>query len=104
MILAYIISNSEEEAEDLSRKLIEKRLVHSVNLIPGVKSLLRQGDQIVEEQRTLVLAKTKALLFRELEAEIEKFQARSTQTLFSMPLTQMSQTLFDLIQENTLKV
>ena len=104
MILAYIISNSTEEAENIARDLLKKRLVYSVNLIPGVKSLLRKGEEIVEEQRTIVLAKTKALLYREIEAEIERVQSTGTAIVFSMPLTQMSQNLFDSIQQNTLKV
>lgn len=103
MILAYIISNSAEEAENIATDLIEKKLVFSVNIIPDIKSMRRDGDKIVKLKRTIVLAKTKSLLYREIEAEVKRVQTTGTAIVFSMPLTQLSQDLFDSIQLNTLK-
>jgi uncharacterized protein involved in tolerance to divalent cations len=103
MILAYIISNSAEEAENIATELIEKKLVFSVNIIPDIKSMRRDGDKIVKLKRTIVLAKTKSLLYREIEAEVKRVQTTGTAIVFSMPLTQLSQDLFDSIQLNTLK-
>jgi uncharacterized protein involved in tolerance to divalent cations len=103
MILAYIISNSAEEAENIATDLIEKKLVFSVNIIPDIKSMRRDGDKIVKLKRTIVLAKTKSLLYKEIEAEVKRVQTTGTAIVFSMPLTQLSQDLFDSIQLNTLK-
>ncbi|HBH49822.1 MAG TPA: hypothetical protein DDX98_14350 [Bacteroidales bacterium] len=103
MILAYIISNSAEEAENIATELIEKKLVFSVNIIPDIKSMRRDGDKIVKLKRTIVLAKTKSLLYKEIEAEVKRVQTTGTAIVFSMPLTQLSQDLFDSIQLNTLK-
>ena len=104
MILAYIISNNAEEAEQIAIDLLEKKLVYSINIIPDIKSMQRDGGKIIILQRTIVLAKTKALLYKEIEAEIKRVQTTGTAIIFSMPLTQMSQDLFENIQINTLKV
>lgn len=104
MILAYIISNSSDEAEQIATTLLEEKLVFSVNIIPGIKSMRTENGKIVTFQRTIVLAKTKALLYVEIEKEVKRLQTTGTAIVFSMPITQMSQDLFDNIQKSTLKV
>jgi uncharacterized protein involved in tolerance to divalent cations len=104
MILTYIISSSKKEAEEIAIDLLEKKLVYSVNIIPEIPSMRWEKDEIISIQRTIVLAKTKALLYQLIEEEVKRVQTTGTAILFSMPITQMSQDLFDHIQENTLKL
>ena len=104
MILAYIISNSAQEAEDIALDLLERELVYGVNILPEVHSMRRENGKINKLKRTIVLAKTKSLLFAQIEAEVKRVQTTGTAIVFSMPFTQMSQELFDSIQRNTLKV
>ena len=104
MILAYIISNSTEEAEKIAMNLLEKKLVYGVNVIPSIRSFQRDGDQIVKQERTIVLAKTKAILYQQIEDEVENLQQTGTAIVFSMPFAQMSKKLFENIQANTLEV
>ena len=104
MILAYIISNSADEAEEIAIDLIEKKLVYSVNIIPDIYSMKREGDKVMKLKRTIVLCKTKSLLYRQIEEEVERVQTSDSTIIFSMPMTQVSQNLFDQIQANTLKI
>ncbi len=104
MILAYILTNSAEEAEEIAFDIMSKKLVYSINIIPNVKSLRQEDNEIIRIDRTILLAKTKALLFKELEEEVQRVQTTGTAIVFSMPLTQMSKDLFDNIQQNTTKV
>ncbi|MBN1117954.1 MAG: divalent cation tolerance protein CutA [Bacteroidales bacterium] len=104
MILAYIISNSKEEAEKIAVDLLEKKFVYSVNIIPDVPSMKWKGDEIIKINRTIVLAKTKALLYNQIEEEVKRIQTTGTAIVFSMPVSQMSQGLFEEIQTNTLKI
>ena len=103
MILAYIISNSAEEAEEIALNLMEKRLVYSINILPEVRAYHREGDKVLKHTRTIVLAKTKSLLYPKIEDAVDEIQKTGTAIVFSMPFIQMSQKLFDNIQENTLK-
>ncbi|MDX2432658.1 MAG: divalent cation tolerance protein CutA [Bacteroides sp.] len=103
MILAYIISNSAEEAEEIALTLMEKRLVYSINILPEVRSYQREGDKVLKHTRTIVLAKTKSLLYTRIEEVVDEIQKTGTAIVFSMPFSQMSQKLFDNIQVNTLK-
>jgi uncharacterized protein involved in tolerance to divalent cations len=100
MILAYIISNSSEEAEQIALDLLEKKLVYSVNIIPDIKSYRQEGTQVIKQQRTIVLAKAKSDLYQKIEDEVLRIQTTGTAIVFSMPMTQMSKNLFDNIREN----
>lgn len=104
MIQAYILTNSAEEAEAIAIDLLEKKLVYSINIISEIKSMRRENNKIIKLNRTIMLAKTKSLLYKKLEEEVQKVQTTGTAIVFSMPITQMSQNLFDNIQSNTLKV
>lgn len=104
MILAYIISNSADEAEEISIDLLEKKLAYSVNIFQDVKSMRIENDKVVTLKRTIVLAKTKALLYNELEEEVKRVQTTGTVIVFSMPITQLSDELFKNIQQSTIKV
>lgn len=104
MILAYIITNSREEAENIAVELLKQKLVYSVNIIPDIQSMRREGDNIVSIKRTIVLGKTKSLLYKQIEDEVLRVQTTGTAIVFSMPFIQMSESLFNSIQENTLKV
>lgn len=101
MILTYIISNSADEAENIAMILLKKKLVYSVNIIPSTRSFRRQEDKIIRQERTIVLAKTKSVLYQQIEDEVEKLQQSGTVIVFSMPFVQMSKKLFENIQGNT---
>jgi uncharacterized protein involved in tolerance to divalent cations len=104
MILTYIISNSAEEAEQIAISLLEKKLVFGVNIIPSIRSFSRKDDKIVKQDRTIVLAKTKSMLYQQIEDEVENLQKTGSTIVFSMPFVQMSKKLFDNIQANTMEV
>ena len=93
MILAYILTNSAIEAEDIAIDLLQKKLVYSINIISNVKSMRQEDNEIIKIDWTILLAKTKALFFTELEEEVQRVQTTGTAIVFSMPLTQMSQDL-----------
>jgi uncharacterized protein involved in tolerance to divalent cations len=103
MILAYIISNSAREAEEIALNLLENKLVYSTNIIPEIRAFRREGDQVIKHTRTIVLAKTKSMLYPQIERTVETIQKTGTAIVFSIPFVQMSKQLFDNIQVNTLE-
>ncbi len=76
--------------------------------IPCFKVFLnKKGHCIVSfltSSYLIVLAKTKALLYNELEEEVKRLQTTGTVIVFSMPITQLSDDLFKNIQQSTIKV
>ena len=104
MVTILIITKNKESAKEIGKKILEEKLAYSLNILDNIFSMRREGDKIVEYQETLILAKTKALLYPKVEALIKVMEADYKPLVFSFPITQMQQTLFDSIQESTLKV
>ncbi len=66
---------SAEEAQQLARALVEKRLAACVNLMPGVRSVYRWKDAIEDEEEVLLVIKTSRALLDELREEIERLHS-----------------------------
>lgn len=104
MILIYILTKNRDEAIDISKSLIKKKLTHSVNILPEIRSFRREGDDILEYTETITLVKTKAILYRDIEEHVGKIQKTESPMIFSLPITQINRDLFKLIQQNTMQV
>jgi periplasmic divalent cation tolerance protein len=63
---------SEQVAETLARSLLDERLVACVNIIPGVRSLYRWQGKLEDERELLLVMKTQAARYAELEARIRE--------------------------------
>lgn len=74
-IVVFSACASNEEAQQLARALVEKRLAACVNMIPGARSVYRWKDAIEEEEETMLVIKTSRPLLEELRAEIERLHS-----------------------------
>jgi periplasmic divalent cation tolerance protein len=61
---------SEQVGETLARTLLEERLVACVNILPGLRSLYRWQGKLEDERELLLVMKTQAARYAELEARI----------------------------------
>ncbi len=59
-----------ETARAIGRALVERRLAACVNLLPGALSIYRWRDGIEEEAEVVLLIKTRADRYAELEAAL----------------------------------
>jgi periplasmic divalent cation tolerance protein len=66
---------SAEEAQKLSRALVEKRLAACVNMIPAIRSVYRWKDAIQENEEVLLVIKTSRALMEEVKDEIERLHS-----------------------------
>ncbi len=101
MILIYIVAPGREEAESITRELIKSKLAFSANILPDVFSI-RMGENGMEEYtETLVLIKTRAHLYTEVEKKVLEIRGNGNPMIFSLPITQISHDLFSRIQNYT---
>ncbi len=66
---------SAEEAQRVARVLVEKKLAACVNVIPGIRSVYRWEDAIVDEEEVLLVIKSSRALIQELTDEIERLHS-----------------------------
>ncbi len=58
-IIVLTTTSSKEEAENIARELLERKLVACVNIIDGVKSLFWWEGRIDEAREALMIIKTR---------------------------------------------
>ena len=73
---AYVPCRDSDEARNIGRALIERRLVACVNLLP-IESIYRWEDSLIEDSETVLLAKTTASNYervREAIVELHSYE------------------------------
>lgn len=101
-ILVYITCESREQAEDIGRHLLKKRLVGCVNIIPNMHSMYfwpPGKNRIEEADEVILLCKTTEKHYKEIEKEVLKIHSYDNPALFALPITHMSQKYSDWLTE-----
>lgn len=70
IIWVYMTAPNAEVAKSVGTMLVEKRLAACVNMIDGMQSLYWWKDGVQSESETVLIAKTQAHLYSELEAAV----------------------------------
>ena len=104
MVLIYVITKDQSQARDLGRSLIQERLTNSANVIPRIETLRWSEDEVINTTETILLIKTKALLYSRIENFVKRFMDSDSVNMFSMPITQINPPFRDLLIESTIVV
>lgn len=93
-ILVFIDCADKKEAEEISRKLLEKRLVACVNILTNpVRSLYfwpPKSKYIEDADEIILLAKTFDEKWKEIEKTVSKMHSYDTPGILAIPLTHVS--------------
>lgn len=93
-ILVFIDCQDKDEAEDISRMLLAKRLVACVNILTNpVHSLYfwpPKGKFIEEAQEIILLAKTFDEKWGDIEKAVSKVHSYDTPGILAIPLSHVS--------------
>ncbi len=71
-LVAITTLGDSDQAVRLARALLEMRLVACINIVPGVRSLYRWEGEIADEREQILVMKTRADRYRELEAAVSE--------------------------------
>ena len=69
-VLVLCTINDYERAKDISRKLLEEKLIACSNIIPNITSIYSWEGEICEDSEYLLLMKTKYAVFDILKSKI----------------------------------
>ncbi|MBI4065186.1 divalent-cation tolerance protein CutA [Candidatus Gottesmanbacteria bacterium] len=103
LILTYITCQSREQAEDIGRHLLKKRLVGCINIIDGVHSMYfwpPGKNRIEKASETILLCHALASKYKAIEKEIMTIHSYSNPALYEIPISHVSKKYHDwLLQE-----
>ena len=79
---------SAEEARRVARALVEKKLAACVSVVPGIRSVYRWEDAIVDEEEVLLVIKSSRALIQELTDEIERLHSYEVPEVIALPVVE----------------
>ena len=82
----YITAGSKEEAENLSRGLVEEKLAFCVNTVPGIQSTYHWGGKIHVDNEILLIVKTRQDRYEALEQWVKNNHSYDVPEIVSLPI------------------
>ena len=102
MVKKYIIvqthTNKKQVYRDISRLLIEKKVVACINIYPAALSVYRYNNEIVEDNEYLVHVKTTSDKFTEVRKIIERLHNYETPEIISLEILEGNEKYLKWIQ------
>ena len=99
-IVVLMTAPTLEEARLLAEKLVETKLAACVQILPEMESVYRWQGKVERQPEHLLLAKTTAERFAELEREVRAIHSYDTPEIVSFPLTQGSADYLRWLQDS----
>jgi periplasmic divalent cation tolerance protein len=85
-IVVFLTASSGEEATRLADLLIGAHLAACVQILPEMESVYRWQGKIERQSEILLIAKTTAAKFAELEREVRALHSYETPEIVAVPL------------------
>lgn len=105
MVLIHIVTNTEEQAIEITDLLIERKLILNALLIEKANMRKRLKDGTFETHpQTLVIGKTKGLLFNDIDLLLREKYGDNMPTLYSIAIVNMDWDQADELMAETLKI
>src|ERR1700674_3215764 len=90
-IVVLMTAASREEANQIAELLVSARLAACVQILPEIESVYRWQDEVKREKEILLLAKTVASRFDELESKVRALHSYETPEIIALPITTASE-------------
>ena len=89
-IVVFMTTATADEARRIADRLVEAQLAACVQILPEIVSVYRWRNEVQRESEVLVLAKTTAARFEELEREVRAIHSYETPEIVAVPITRIS--------------
>ncbi len=103
--MAYCIINcttkNKEEAIYIAKSLVERRLIACCNIVPSITSVYEWENELCCDEECLMVMKTKADLFNEVEIAIKELHTYDTPEIICIPINNGSREYLSWVNEQT---
>ena len=84
--IIYITAGSKDEADKLSRGLVEEKLAFCVNTVPGIQSTYQWEGKIHVDDEILLIVKTRQDRYEALEQWVKQNHSYDVPEIISLPI------------------
>ena len=99
-IVVMMTAGSQEEASRLAEMLVGAHLAACVQIMPQMESIYRWKGEVHRAPEFLLLAKTTAACFDELEREVRALHTYDTPEIIALPVAHVSAPYFEWLTSN----
>ncbi len=85
-VVVVSVTTPPDIASSIAHALVEKRLAACVNIVPTVTSVYRWEDKVEEDQESLLLIKTTAVMFETVSATVRELHPYAVPEIMSTPI------------------
>ena len=100
--LLYVTYKDRQQAQEISKILVEARLVACANIFPAHESLYWWDGAVQNATETAVLYKTRAENFAAVEAKIKAFHSYECPCIVALPIEKGYKPFLDWISREVL--
>lgn len=104
MVMMYLTVDDHATALEIAEKILEERLSNHVNIISANHCKVWKDGKIVDSMETLLLIKTKALLYPAIEQQVHDMKLINQPKILSVPITQLDMEYYKFLRQGIIKV
>ncbi len=86
VIIIFVTTSSEEEAEKIARALVEEQLAACVNILSPIRSIYRWEGKIQDDREWLLVIKTQQTHFAAVEARVKALHSYQVPEVIALPV------------------
>ena len=98
-VVLFITTAADEEAQLISRVLLEQRKAACVSIVPGVSSLFWWQGRIDSAQESLLVVKTRARLVDEIVQLVKEVHSNDVPEIIALPIIAGNQDYLDWLDK-----
>ena len=99
-VVVLVNCANSDEAEQISKQLVEKRLAACVNLVPGVRSWYWWEGKVVQDNEVMVMIKTSRSRFADLEKEVVRLHSYAVPEVIALQVVDGSRNYLSWIESS----
>ena len=99
-VVIFITTATTDEAQQISRVLLEQRKAACVNIVPGISSHFWWQDKLDSDQESLLIVKTNSSLLPEIISLVKGMHSYQVPEIIALPIVGGSQDYLRWMGEN----
>lgn len=102
IVFLYMTAPSKEEALKIARVLVQEQWVACVNVLPQAHSVYRWEGKVQESEETVLIAKTRANLFKDVEERVRSLHSNVCPCILALPVHAGASDFLEWVDQSTM--
>jgi periplasmic divalent cation tolerance protein len=90
-IVVFMTAPNADEARGIAKELVERKLAACVQILPEIESVYRWNGELQRDKEILILAKTTATQFDDLEKAVREMHSYDTPEIVAVAMAHVSE-------------